>query len=235
MTSKLTQETTPIAIVPARGGSKAIPRKNLVDLGGRPLIAWTIQAALDAGIRPIVTSDDDEILAAAADCGAETLRRPSRLAEDSVHAVHAVLDSIDQLEKAGEQLDVVLMLLPTSPFRTAEQIRAALQLFLKKAPPAVISVEALDKQLIHLRQIDADGALVPFLGWDELTAQRQDQPPLYGLNGSIYVAQCAVLQKNGTFHVPGALASVMPPESSIDINEPADLDYARYLLSKAAS
>ncbi len=222
--------TTAIAIIPARGGSKAILRKNLVDLGGKPLIAWTIDAAHSAGVQPVVSSEDDEILAVAEAHGAETIRRPDSLAEDSVHAVHVVLDVLDRFERDGRSVGVVLMLLPTSPFRTAEHIREAVELFEAERPPAVISVEALDKQLIHLRQIADDGSLVPFLGWDKLTAQRQEQPPLYGLNGSIYVAHAAELRRNRTFHVPGALALVMPSEASVDINEPSDLAYARYLL-----
>lgn len=223
---------SPIAIIPARGGSKAIPRKNIAELGGKPLIAWTITAALEAGVRPIVSSEDREILEIAIKHGAETITRPQGLAEDSIHAVHAVLNSLKQLEADGEVLDLVLMLLPTSPFRTAKHIHDAITLFKAERPPAVISVEALDKQLLHLRNIADDGSLVPFLGWDKLTAQRQEQPPLYGLNGSIYVAQSSILQQNGTFHVPGALASIMPKFASIDINEPADLDYARYLVAK---
>ncbi len=231
MASESAQDTTtPIAIIPARGGSKAILRKNLVDLGGKPLIAWSIDAARSAGVQPVVSSEDDEILAVAAAHGAEIIRRPDALAEDSVHAVHVVLDALERFESEGRSVDIILMLLPTSPFRTAEHIQAAVELFRTKQPPAVISVEALDKQLIHLRQVADDGSLVPFLGWDQLTAQRQEQPPLYGLNGSIYVANAAELQRNRTFHVPGALASVMPSNASVDINEPSDLAYARYLL-----
>lgn len=228
-------QPSPIAIIPARGGSKAIPRKNVVDLGGKPLIAWTIEASLEAGVRPVVSSEDQEILDVATAFGAETITRPRRLADDDIHAVHAVLDSLKQLEADGEVIDLVLMLLPTSPFRKAEHIRNAVALFQSETPPAVISVEALDKQLLHLRNIGDDGELVPFLGWDKLTAQRQEQPPLYGLNGSIYVAKASVLQRNGTFHVPGSLASIMPKSASVDINEPDDLDYARYLASKDLS
>lgn len=222
----------PLAIIPARGGSKAIRRKNLIDLGGKPLIAWTIEAALAAGVRPLVSSEDEEILSISAKYGSDVIERPAALAEDSVHAVHAVLDTLVQLERQGKSLDLVLMLLPTSPFRTSDHIAGAVRLFQEKRPPAVISVEELDKQLIHLRRVDEDGALIPFLGWDQLTAQRQEQPPLFGLNGSIYVAQADVLQENRTFHVQGALAFTMPARASIDINEPADLAYARYLLDQ---
>lgn len=222
----------PISIIPARGGSKAIRRKNLVDLGGKPLIGWTIDAALEAGTRAIVSSEDDEILAAAAKLGAETIRRPPRLATDDVHAVHVVLDALRGLEANGDPADLVLMLLPTSPFRKAEHIRSAIDLFLDKHPPSVISVQEMDKQIIHLREIDEDGVLAPLADWSVLTAQRQEQSPLFGLNGSIYVSQAQQLLQMGTFHVPGALATIMPASASVDINEPADLAYAKYLLGR---
>ncbi|MCP5028169.1 MAG: acylneuraminate cytidylyltransferase family protein [Actinomycetia bacterium] len=223
-----------VAIIPARGGSKAIPRKNLVDLAGRPLFHWTIGAAQSSGVvdRLIVSSDDPEILESAELAGAEAHHRPPALGADHVHAVHVVGDLLDALRGRGEYPDTVLMLLPTSPFRRAEHIAEAVKLLEREDPPSVISVTELDKQLIHLRTIDPVGNLEPFLPWHQLTAQRQEQPPLYALNGSVYAARPASLQAAGTFHVPGARAIVMDARSSVDINEPSDLEWARYLAAQ---
>lgn len=221
------------AVVPARGGSKGIPGKNLVDLGGKPLLQWTIDAALDSGVidRVMVSSDDDAILASAEQGGAVAVPRTASLAEDHVHAVHPVLDLLEELGRAGDRPDRVVMLLPTSPFRTAEHITEAVALHVSHNPPSVISVTELDKQIIHLRYIDEGGTLEPLAPFEELTAQRQEQRSMYGLNGSIYVADVAQLLSARTFHVPGAMAYVMPAAASIDINEPEDLAAARQLLA----
>lgn len=221
------------AIVPARGGSKAIPRKNLVDLGSRPLLWWTLEAARRSGVvtRLIVSSDDDEILDSAVACGvdAEPHRRPPALGADDVHAVHAVLEVLDHLAGEPAATDIVLMLLPTSPFRRPEDIATAVRLQEDEDPPAVISIVEMDKQLVHLRTLDGT-RLVPFLPWDQLTSQRQDQDALYGVNGSVYAARPEVLRANGTFHVPGARGFQMPRSASVDINDPLDLTVAHALL-----
>lgn len=224
------------AIIPARGGSKGIPGKNLVDLGGRPLLGWTIDAAINSGVcdRVIVTSDDEAIRNTAAECGAEAWRRSDALGEDHVHSVHPVLEVIEGLVQAGEAPGLVVMLLPTSPFRQPEQVAGAVELFGQQRPPAVISVVRMDKQIIHLRHVDETGVLEPLAPFEKLTAQRQEQRPLFGLNGSIYVADAAKLLSARTFHVPGAIAYEMSPESSVDINEPSDLELARTALSQTA-
>lgn len=222
-----------VAVIPARGGSKGIPGKNLIDLGGKPLIQWTIDAATDSGAidQVMVSSDDNNILAAAERCGAIAAERPPALADDHVHAVHPVLDLLIELGQTGNRPDRVVMLLPTSPFRSARHIAEAVALHAAESPPSVISVTELDKQLIHLRYIDAQGALEPLAPFEELTAQRQEQRSMYGLNGSIYVADVATLLSERTFHVPGALAYVMPAFASVDINEPEDLATARRMLT----
>ena len=222
-----------VAVVPARGGSKGIPGKNTVELGGRPLLVWTVDAALRSGVcdRVIVSSDDEEILTVAERAGAERWLRDVGLGDDHVHAVHPVLEVVEALGQRGEHPGLVLMLLPTSPFRSPEHIAEAVALYRKTRPPSVISVTRLDKQLIHLRNMSESGVLEPFAPFDQLTAQRQEQSPLFGLNGSIYVADAAQLLSSRTFHVPGAIGYEMATQASIDINEPEDLQYARTVLA----
>lgn len=223
---------TVVAVVPARGGSKGIPRKNLADLGGKPLVRWTIDAALESHAvdRVIVTSEDAEILAVAEACGARPHERPAALAGDEVHSVRAVIEVLE-VDPAIEPTDRVVMLLPTSPLRSSADIASAVAHFEAHRPPAVISVTKLDLHAIHLRTVDETGALVPFLGWDELTAQRQGQPDLFALNGSIYVSRVDRLLADRTFHVPGALAFEMPRERSLDIDTPDDLAVARRVVA----
>lgn len=221
-----------LGVVPARGGSKGIPGKNIADLGGRPLLNWTVETALRSGVldRLVVSSDDRHILTVAAEAGAETDARSPALAADHVHAVHVVLDLLERLGADGYRPDVVVMLLPTSPFRGVSDLRGAVERFLSECPPAVISVTELDKQLIHLRTMDEAGALHAMVAPEAMTAQRQEQPPLYGLNGSIYVARPETVLSARTFHVPGAQGYVMDASASVDINEPADLAHARRLI-----
>lgn len=224
---------TTLAVIPARGGSKGIPRKNLVDLGGKPLLHWTIEAAHRSGVidHLVVSSDSQEILACAAEAGSGTHDRPLALAADDVHSVHVVHDVVAHESDEGRRPEIVVMLLPTSPFRRPEHIIEAVAVLQTSRPPAVVSVVEHDKQMIHLRHLSAEGELEPLLPWNQLTAQRQDQPRLYALNGSIYVARAEELRRAGTFHVPGAMAIVMGRTASIDINEPSDLEWARYVLA----
>lgn len=224
-----------LAVIPARGGSKGIPGKNLIELGGRPLLDWTVEAALAATAvdEVVVTSDDGAVLARARELGVTAHRRPDRLARDEVHAVHAVLEVLGT-RPGSARPGTALMLLPTSPFRRAEDIDGAVDLLASTGAPAIISVVPLDKQLVHLRAIGPDGSLQAFVDQGQVNAQRQDQPPLYGLNGSVYVMGVEDLLAAGSFHVPGARPWVMTPETSVDINEPVDLERARRMIADRA-
>jgi CMP-N,N'-diacetyllegionaminic acid synthase len=227
--------TDVLAVIPARGGSKGIPGKNMVDLGGRPLLDWTVQAALAAAVvdEVLVTSDDDDVLTLAAGRGVTAHRRPAHLARDEVHAVHAVLEVVAG-RTGSTRPRTVVMVLPTSPFRRPQDIDGAVDLLASTGAPSVISVVPLDKQLVHLRSIGPDGSLQAFVDQSRVNAQRQDQPPLYGLNGSVYAMAADDFLAAGTFHVPGARPWVMTPDTSVDINEPADLERARRMLADRA-
>jgi CMP-N,N'-diacetyllegionaminic acid synthase len=201
----------------------------VVDLGGRPLLEWTIAAARGAPEidEVVVSSDDPAIRQVASRCGATVAAREPALAADDVHAIEVVLDL---LEREEVNADLIVMLLPTSPFRTSQQISEAIALHRRIDPPSVVSVAEAAKQLIHLRRMDREGRLEPFLPWDQLTRQRQDVEPLFELNGSIYVAKASVLLRERTFHVAGSVGYRMSRESSLDINGPADLAQARAAL-----
>lgn len=220
-----------VCIIPARGGSKGIPGKNLTPLNGRPLLAWTIGAALASKSvsRVIVSTDSEAIAATALECGAEVpFMRPAHLAGDDVHAVHVVLHALDWLEQQGQKPTGVMMLLPTSPLRLATDIQAAVELFERKQAPAVISVIDLGKYMTNLRYLEGD-ALERVAPEENPNAQRQGLRKLYSVNGSIFLAQPDRLRQAGTFHIDGALGSVMDAINSIDINAPEDLSLAKQL------
>ncbi|WP_355608982.1 acylneuraminate cytidylyltransferase family protein [Xanthomonas cannabis] len=223
-----------VAVVPARGGSKGIARKNLVPLGGRPLLAWTITAALESGVvdQVVVSTDDLEIGETARRFGAETpFVRPPELAGDDVHAVQVVLHALRWLEEHQQCAPQgVMMLLPTSPLRSAEDVRQVVQLFDRQRAEAVISVADLGKYMTNLRYLDQE-RLEMVDPAQNRNAQRQGLRKLYGVNGSLFLARPDALRRAGTFHIEGALGYVMDSLRSVDINSQADLVLARRLLA----
>lgn len=223
-----------VCIIPARGGSKGISNKNLADLGGRPLLEWSIVGAQAShGIdRVIVSTDSDEIAALARKCGAEVpYVRPSKLAGDEIHAIHVVLHALNWLEQEENYRPAgAMMLLPTSPLRLVEDIDGAVDLFRSKNVPAVVSVVDLGKYMTNLRYVD-DRRLIRVAVDENPNAQRQGLNKLFAVNGSIFLARPDVLRNEGTFHANGALAYVMDSFSSIDINCLDDLLLARKISS----
>ena len=215
-----------LAIVPARGGSKGIIRKNLQLLAGKPLLAWTMEAIIDSALvdRVVVSTDDPEIAQAARFWGAETpFMRPTELAADHIHSVQVVLHALNWLERRENyRPDAAMMLLPTSPFRKATHIDGALTLFQEENPEAVISVCELTKPLHGIRKL-RDGRLAPIDHYDNLNLQRQDVETLYAVNGSIYISRPETLEHYQTFHSSGAIPYFMPGINSLDINSSEDM------------
>lgn len=221
-----------VAVVPARGGSRGIARKNLAQVGGRPMLAWAVRAALDSGVvdRVIVSTDDAQIAEAARRAGAEVpFMRPPALAADAVHAVHVALHALEWIgAEDGGAPEGVAMLLPTSPMRRAEDVRGAVELFDRHRAEAVIGVSDLGKYMTNLRYLQR-ARLVRVAPGEDPNAQRQGQSSLHAVNGAIFLARPEALRKAGTFHLPGALGYPMGPLESIDVNAPADLELARRL------
>lgn len=226
-----------LVVIPARGGSQGIPGKNLIQLQGKPLIAHTIAAALNAPAvtRVVVSIDDLQIAEAARKHGADVpFMRPANISGGEVHAVAAPLHALEWLkENEGYIPERIVMLLPTSPLRRAEHVQAAIELFESGKAPAVVSVVELEKQLPHLRRIVAGGVLEPVVPLATCNVQRQDLESLYALNGSIYVTSPDQLLTHRTFHLPGAVAFPMLPRFSVDINTPEDLMLAEFYLQQS--
>lgn len=222
-----------ICIIPARGGSKGIRKKNLIEFNGKPLIAWTIEAAkkIKKINRIIVSSENKEILDLAKKLGAEVpFVRPKNLSADHVHATRAVLHAITWLDKNENYTpENIIMLLPTSPLRRANQISDAINIFQKKKPPSVIGVLSLEKYLNNLRYI-LNERLINLRGFKKKNFQRQELKKLYAVNGAIFITKTKNLMRKKTFHLNNSIGFEMDFFSSVDINEKKDLNLANDFL-----
>ncbi|MGA3169387.1 MAG: acylneuraminate cytidylyltransferase family protein [Chthoniobacteraceae bacterium] len=207
-----------IGFIPARGGSKRVPRKNLLPLGGRPLIAYTIEAARKAGIfeRVVVSSDDEEILELAKREGAETDRRPAALGGDRVRFVE-VLEEF--LRRAGGGAEHVAVLLPTCPFRTAQDILAAHGMLLAAASSSFV-VSVREYEFPPEFALELDGARARVLRPEVYAASTQSQSvgKSYHPNGAIYFAPVKLFMRERSFFREPLLGYLMPPERSLDID-----------------
>lgn len=214
-----------LGLIPARGGSRRVAGKNLRKVGGRSLLARAIEQAGQSRFltRIIVSSDDEAILDHARAAGAQALKRPAALARDDTPGIAPVIHAIEALDEAFSH---VVLLQPTSPFRTAEDIDKAIALCLEKDAPACVSVCPVRENPAWMFTLDDGGAMTPLLD-GAIPARSQDLPPCYILNGAVYVAKTRTILEQGSFLVPGTVASVMPAERSLDIDTPEDLKAAR--------
>jgi CMP-N,N'-diacetyllegionaminic acid synthase len=232
----LTPAKKPIcaAIIPARGGSKGIPGKNIRPVAGKPLIAWAIETALSATSldRVIVSTDSPEIAEVARRHGAETpFMRPAYLAQDDTPGVAPVLHAMRWLmDNEGYQPDMVMLLQPTSPLRISEDIDKAIELAQEKNADAVVSVVLVEAHPYWMKRRDAEGRIADFMKLDNPIVRRQDLPELYVVNGAVYVASYEVLMEQKTFDTPNTFCLVMPAERSLDIDAPWDLYLADLIL-----
>ena len=228
-----------LAVIPARGGSKGIPNKNILPLAGKPLIAWTIAAARDSACldRVVVSTDSEAIAAVARQSGAEApFLRPAGLAQDDTPTTDSVAHAARWLaEHESYRPEAVMILQPTCPLRTAEDIRQALALFVAKAAESVVAVCEAKQHPLWMKQIEADGRLTAYLPQWEAATRRQDLPRIYALNGALFLVRRDLLVERNTVYSPRTYAYVMPKERSLDIDTPWDLHVAELLLTHSQS
>jgi len=224
------QNKTFLAIIPARGGSKRLPRKNILDLNGKPLIAWTIEAGFKSKYidKVVVTSDDEEILDISKDYGAEIIRRPDELASDTATTFDAIKHAIDNLEK----YDYIVLLQPTSPLRNEKHIDEAIELLESRNADAIVSVCEMDHSPLWSNTLPEDGSMNSFLRDDVLNKRSQDLEKNYRLNGAIYICETnKLLENKGFFLKNNIFAYKMDGKSSIDIDEEIDFKIAEVLIA----
>ena len=226
-----------LGLVPARGGSKRVPGKNLAEIGGRTLVRRALDAAVGSGVLDTValSSDDEAILAEGRRVdGVLVVERPPELATDTATSLDAALHALSVAEAStGERYDALCLLQATTPFTEPEDVRAAVTL-LDAHPEADSAVTVSEIDMVHhpvkLKQI-VDGRLRPFLEPDGMRPSHE-LPRLYARNGAVYVTRRRLLDAGG-FIAEDALAHVMPQTRSVDIDTPLDLEFARFLEARA--
>lgn len=221
-----------LALIPARGGSKGVPGKNIRPAGGKPLIAWTIEASRASRYvdRTILSSDDPAIAAVAMQFGCEVpFMRPAELATDKADSMGVVRHALTAL---SERYDCMVLLQPTSPLRAASDIDAALELYVDSGATTCVSVCEPDKHPYWMLKMDADGSVQQLFPPEEIPTRRQDAPQVFALNGAIYVAPADFLAGGGDFITAGTIGYVMPKDRSFDIDTELDLRLADFLLAE---
>ncbi len=211
-----------LAIIPARGGSKRLPRKNVLDLCGKHLIAYTIEAALKSKYinKVIVSSDDEEILNISSNFGADIIKRPIDLANDTATTFDTIKHTIDNFEK----YDYIVLLQPTSPLRNEKHIDEAIQLLEEKNADSIISVCEMDHSPLWSNTLPKDGNMSNFLKDEILNKRSQDLEKYYRLNGAIYICKTEKLIENKSFFLKDNIfAYIMNRENSVDIDVRDDL------------
>ncbi|GAB4413793.1 MAG: acylneuraminate cytidylyltransferase family protein [Bacteroidia bacterium] len=224
-----------LGIIPARGGSKGVPGKNVRLLGGKPLIAHTIEAAGRSGLtRCILSTDDPDIADIGRSLGADVpFIRPAALATDSAKALPVIQQALATVEAAGDApYDAVMMLQPTTPFRETSDIDGAIALLVQRGADSVISVvEVGGHHPARMKYLEGDRLVDPPFAEAYENQPRQELRPMYIRNGAIYLTRRHVLLSD-SFKGQDCRAWVMPVERSVNIDTLLDFDYAEFLYSK---
>lgn len=218
-----------LAIVPARGGSKGIPRKNIKPINGKPLIAYTIDQALQVPELDylVVTTDDSEIQSVAASYGVNVINRPSQLATDEARSEPMMIHALDRAESlTGTQFDYVVLLQPTSPLRSLVTITECLNLLVGQKGKSLVTVSELNELIGELTGVHFK-TLFP-----EDRRRRQDRHPKYKLNGSVFACSASHLRETGELMTEEWMCYVIDGPETVDIDSIDDFEYAEFLLKK---
>jgi CMP-N-acetylneuraminic acid synthetase len=226
-----------LGVIPARGGSKSIARKNLRPLANKPLIAWTIEAArrTTALSRVIVSSEDGEILDIVRRCGADVpFVRPAPLAADGVPSLPVVQHAVLQIEAdIGRAVDAVCLLQPTSPLRTSEDIERGVRKLIDTRCDSVVSVVNVGaNHPLRMKRIVGEDILVNYVEQSgENMRPRQELPPVYIRDGSIYLALRRLVMEHQTLVGGNVRALLMPADRTVNIDEPWDFARAEWMVA----
>ena len=219
-----------LAVIPARGGSKGIPRKNIKELCRKPLISWTIEAANNISKidRLILSTDDEEIAAIGRKLGVDVpFLRPQELAADDTPAILTALQILELLP----EFDELLWLQPTSPLRTVEDIKQEIEISYSINAASVASVSPVKENPNWIYQLNEQQILTRWIE-EPLTLSRQELQQAYVLNGAIYWARVEWLKQKEAFVSEETLGYVMPVERSIDVDTPLDWEWVEFLMSR---
>jgi CMP-N-acetylneuraminic acid synthetase len=222
-----------VAIIPARGGSQRLPRKNIADFLGRPMLAYTVDAAIESACfaRVVVSTEDDEIAEVARRTGAVVERRRPELAAHHVGLVDVCLDFLDREEREGRAWQNLACLYATAPMRSAQDIRDTMALLEPGRCGFAMAVTSYDHYPHQALKLEAGAGLIPM--WPELVARRgSDLPPLRTGNGSTYAVNVVEFRKHRSFYGPNLRGHDMPRNRSVDIDTRDDLEFAVWLAGR---
>jgi len=226
---------TVLAIIPARGGSKRLPQKNILPLHGKPLIAWTIEAGLNSQYidRVVVSTDCEDIAKVARDFGADVpFIRPSAIATDAASTDSVILHFLSTLS-VDTNPDIVVILQPTSPLRTEQDIDQALRLLIDKQCEGVVSVCECEHSPFWSNTLPADKNMGAFINKDIKGKRSQDLPSCYRLNGAVYAfTSDSIIDKQGISYTEYVFSFIMPGSRSVDIDHELDFRLAEVILNQ---
>lgn len=223
-----------LAVILARSGSKGLKDKNIKELAGKPLLAYTVEAAIESGKYDMVhVSTDSELYAdIAKKYGADVpFLRDEELAGDKSSSWDALRFVVTEYEKLGKSFDTVTLLQPTSPLRDAKDIQNAFDIYESKNATAVVSVCEVDQSPLVCNTLPEDGSLYGFIDLNKV-GRRQDMKPYYRINGAIYIQKTNLLMDNTSIYSEGSYAYVMDKRHSVDIDDEVDFTVAQAIIEK---
>ncbi len=221
-----------LALIPARGGSKRLKGKNIKQLGEKPLIAWSIEVALASKYvdEVVVSTEDDEIAKVSQQYGATVpFKRPYMLSLDSTSTMDVILHTIETLESEGKAYKFLMLLQPTSPLRSSEDIDKSVELMIQKEADSIISVCESEHSPLWTNTLPKDHSMDNFLP-KKAERRSQELPTYYRLNGAIYIAKTEMIKKEKSFFMPNSFAYIMPQSRSVDIDSELDFKLAEILV-----
>lgn len=221
--------------IPARGGSKGLPGKNILQLGNKPMIAHSIIAAQNCSYKGtiLVSTDDNQIADVAKQYYAEVpFMRPAELANDTAATIDVIFHALEFYKAKGKIFDVIVLLQPTSPLRITEDIEKAIKIMLDKSAEAVVSVCPAEHHPLWANTLPENGSMKGFLRDEVKGKNRQQLPVYYRLNGAIFVSTVEALYKHKTFIHDNTYSYIMPENRSIDIDNLMDFKMAELLINK---
>jgi CMP-N-acetylneuraminic acid synthetase len=224
-----------LGLVTARGGSKGLPGKNLMKIGGMSLVCRAVRAGLESRyIDDVVISTDDEAIASeAAKCGCEVpFMRPAELASDSAKSIDVIRHALTELGSAGREYGVFVLLQPTTPFRTAAHVDGCLEMLAETDADSVVSVTEAEHHPMWMNTLPADMSMKDFIRPEAENKNRQELPTYYRINGGVYAVCTEMMLRTNRLYSQKSYAYLMDAESSVDIDTPLDFALAEIIAEK---
>jgi len=223
---------TILALIPARSGSKRLPGKNIRKFCNKPLIARTIEAAKKIRYidKVVVSTDSNKIATIASRYGAEVpFLRPAKLSTDKAKMIDAIFHAMHFLKKQGNSYDILILLQPTSPLRSVNDVNRALQMFIKKNANAVVSVSSADHNSHITNSLPNNLSMEDFVNFSNKSKNFHNNETLYQINGALYIVKWNFLKKNKDWFSKKTYAFIMKKEHSVDIDDEIDFLFAETL------